>query len=376
MNDYYADLGVARDATADDIKKAYRRAARKLHPDVNSGPEAEEQFKKVSQAYDVLSDAEKRRGYDMGSDPYAGGAAGFGQGFAFSDIMDAFFGQGAGQAQGRGPRSRQSRGQDALVRLDLDLVDAVFGAEKELVVDTAVGCSTCHGAGTQPGTGTRTCDACQGSGSIQQVQRSFLGQVMTSRPCVNCQATGQVIEAPCYECSGDGRVRTRRSMMIRVPAGVDTGTRIQLAGEGEVGPGDGPPGDLYVEVAVRRDKRFQRQGDDLHATLELPMTAAALGASVPFETFDGVSDLDVRTGIQSGEQIRLRGLGVTHLRGSGRGDIIIHAMVQTPTKLSHEQEDLLRRLATLRDEEKPTGRITNPAEGSLFGKLRDAFKAR
>ncbi|MEO7268657.1 MAG: molecular chaperone DnaJ [Knoellia sp.] len=376
MNDYYADLGVARDATADDIKRAYRRAARRLHPDVNSGPEAEEQFKKVSQAYDVLSDAEKRRGYDMGSDPYAGGAAGFGQGFAFSDIMDAFFGQGAGQAQGRGPRSRQSRGQDALVRLDLDLVDAVFGAEKELVVDTAVGCSTCHGAGTQPGTGTRTCDVCQGSGSIQQVQRSFLGQVMTSRPCVNCQATGQVIEAPCYECSGDGRVRTRRTMTIRVPAGVDTGTRIQLAGEGEVGPGDGPPGDLYVEVAVRRDKRFQRQGDDLHATLELPMTAAALGASVPFETFDGVSDLDVRTGIQSGEQIRLRGLGVTHLRGSGRGDIIIHAMVQTPTKLSHEQEDLLRQLARLREEEKPTGRITNPSEGSLFGKLRDAFKAR
>lgn len=376
MNDYYADLGVARDATADDIKKAYRRAARKLHPDVNSGPEAEEQFKKVSQAYDVLSDVEKRRSYDMGSDPYAGGAAGFGQGFAFSDIMDAFFGQGAGQAQGRGPRSRQSRGQDALVRLDLDLVDAVFGGEKELVVDTAVGCSTCLGNGTQPGTGTRTCDVCKGQGSIQQVQRSFLGQVMTSRPCVNCQATGQVIEHPCYECSGDGRVRTRRTMTIRVPAGVDTGTRIQLTGEGEVGPGNGPAGDLYVEVAVRRDQRFQRQGDDLHATLELPMTAAALGATVPFETFDGVSDLEVRSGIQSGEQIRLRGLGVTHLRGSGRGDIIIHAMVQTPTKLNHEQEELLRKLAQLRDEEKPTGRVANPAEGSLFGKLRDAFKAR
>lgn len=377
MNDYYADLGVARDATADDIKKAYRRAARKLHPDVNSGPEAEEQFKKVSQAYDVLSDVEKRRNYDMGSDPYSGGGAtGFGQGFAFSDVMDAFFGQGAGQGQGRGPRSRQSRGQDALVRLDLDLVDAVFGAEKELVVDTAVGCSTCHGNGTQPGTGTRTCDVCKGQGSIQQVQRSFLGQVMTSRPCVNCQATGQVIEHPCYECSGDGRVRTRRTMTIRIPAGVDTGTRIQLTGEGEVGPGNGPAGDLYVEVAVRRDKRFQRQGDDLHATLELPMTAAALGASVPFETFDGVSDLDVRTGIQSGEQIRLRGLGVTHLRGSGRGDIVIHAMVQTPTKLNHEQEDLLRQLARLRSEEKPTGRIANPTEGSLFGKVRDAFKAR
>ncbi|GGB69418.1 molecular chaperone DnaJ [Knoellia flava TL1] len=377
MNDYYADLGVARDATADDIKKAYRRAARKLHPDVNPGPEAEEQFKKVSQAYDVLSDAEKKRSYDMGADPYAGaGAAGFGQGFSFSDVMDAFFGAGAGAAQGRGPRSRQSRGQDALVRLDLDLVDAVFGAEKDLTIDTAVGCSTCHGEGTQPGTGTRTCDVCQGQGQVQSVQRSFLGQVMTSRPCVNCQATGQVIEAPCYECSGDGRVRTRRTLTIRVPAGVDTGTRIQLAGEGEVGPGAGPAGDLYVEVAVRRDERFQRQGDDLHATLELPMTAAALGATVPFETFDGEQELDVRAGIQSGEQIRLRGLGVTHLRGSGRGDIVVHAMVATPSKLTSEQEDLLRRLAALRGEEKPTGHIADPTDGSIFGKLRDAFKAR
>lgn len=377
MNDYYADLGVAREATADEIKKAYRKAARRLHPDVNSGPEAEEQFKKVSQAYDVLSDEEKRRSYDMGADPYAGAAgAGFGQGFSFSDVMDAFFGQGAGQAQGRGPRSRQSRGQDALVRLDIDLEDAVFGGEQELTIDTAVGCGTCHGAGTQPGTGTRTCDVCRGQGQVQSVQRSFLGQVMTSRPCVNCQATGQVIEAPCYECSGDGRVRTRRTMTIRVPAGVDTGTRIQLAGEGEVGPGAGPAGDLYVEVVVRRDPRFQRQGDDLHATLELPMTAAALGATVPFETFDGVSDLEVRRGIQSGEQILLRGLGVTHLRGSGRGDIVIHAMVATPTKLNGEQEELLRTLARLRDEEKPTGRIANPTEGSLFGKLRDAFKAR
>ncbi len=377
MNDYYADLGVARDASADDIKKAYRKAARRLHPDVNSGPEAEEQFKKVSQAYDVLSDDEKRRSYDMGADPYAGAAgAGFGQGFSFSDVMDAFFGQGAGQAQGRGPRSRQSRGQDALVRLDIDLADAVFGGEQELTIDTAVGCGTCHGAGTQPGTGTRTCDVCRGQGQVQSVQRSFLGQVMTTRPCVNCQATGQVIEAPCYECSGDGRVRTRRTMTIRVPAGVDTGTRIQLAGEGEVGPGAGPAGDLYVEVVVRRDPRFQRQGDDLHATLELPMTAAALGATVPFETFDGVSDLEVRRGIQSGEQILLRGLGVTHLRGSGRGDIVIHAMVSTPTKLSSEQEDLMRTLARRRDEEQPTGRLANPAEGSLFGKLRDAFKAR
>ena len=209
MNDYYQDLGVPRTATEEEIKRAYRKLARRLHPDVNPSKEAEEEFKKISQAYDVLSDADKKHAYDMGSDPYATGAAAFGQGFSFSDIMDAFFG-GQAAGGGRGPRSRTTRGQDALVRLDIDLADAVFGAQKDLTIDTAVGCGTCHGAGTQPGTGTRTCDVCQGQGQVQQVQRSFLGQVMTSRPCVNCQATGQVIEAPCYECSGDGRVRTRR----------------------------------------------------------------------------------------------------------------------------------------------------------------------
>lgn len=375
MNDYYADLGVDRDASPEDIKKAYRRAARRLHPDVNPGPEAEEQFKKVSQAYDVLSDTQKKQAYDMGSDPYGAGAAGFGQGFSFSDIMDAFFG-GQGAAAGRGPRSRQTRGQDALVRLDIDLADAVFGAQKDLVVDTAVACSTCQGAGMQPGTSVRTCDVCEGRGEIQQVQRSFLGQVMTTRPCMTCQGFGQIITDPCYECSGDGRVRTRRTLTLKVPAGVDTGTRIQLAGEGEVGHGAGPAGDLYVEVAVKQHAVFQRRGDDLHASVEVPMTAAALGASLEMETFDGVRDLELRRGTQSGDTITLRGLGVTHLRGQGRGDVIVHTMVHTPTKLDPEQEELLRQLAKVRGEERPEGRLSSPAEGSLFGKLRDAFKAR
>ncbi|NHA67848.1 molecular chaperone DnaJ [Phycicoccus flavus] len=375
MNDYYADLGVSRDASAEDIKRAYRRAARKLHPDVNPGPEAEDQFKKMSQAYDVLSDPQKRQAYDMGSDPYAGGAAGFGQGFSFSDIMDAFFGAGAAGAAA-GPRSRQSRGQDALVRLDIDLGDAVFGAEKELTIDTAVACSTCHGDGMQPGTSMRTCDVCEGRGEIRQVQRSFLGQVMTTRPCMTCQGFGQIITDPCYECSGDGRVRTRRTLTLKVPAGVDTGTRIQLAGEGEVGHGAGPAGDLYVEVAVRKHPVFQRRGDDLHATIELPMTAAALGATLGMETFDGNQDLDITRGTQSGDTITLRGLGVTHLRGGGRGDVVVHTMVHTPTRMDHEQEELLRRLAALRGEERPQGRVANPAAGSIFGKLRDTFKTR
>lgn len=375
MNDYYADLGVARDATAEDIKRAYRRAARKLHPDVNPGADAEERFKKVSQAYDVLSDPEKRRSYDMGADPYAGGAAGFGQGFSFSDIMDAFFG-GATAGAGAGPRSRTARGQDALVRLDIELADAVFGGEKQLSIDTAVACGTCRGDGMQPGTSTRRCDVCEGRGEIRQVQRSFLGQVMTTRPCMTCQGFGRIITDPCYECSGDGRVRTRRTLTLKVPAGVDTGTRIQLAGEGEVGPGAGPAGDLYVEVAVRRHPVFQRRGDDLHATIEVPMTAAALGATLAMDTFDGPRDLDIAPGTQTGDTMTLRGLGVTHLRGGGRGDMVVHTMVQTPTRLDAEQEELLRRLAVLRGEERPEGRVSNPGDGSFLGKLRDAFKTR
>jgi molecular chaperone DnaJ len=371
LNNYYQDLGVARDASADDIKRAYHRLARKLHPDVNADDQAEEEFKKVSQAYDVLSDPQKRRSFDQGADPYGGASGGFGQGFSFSDVMDAFFGQAASSA-GRGPRSRQRRGQDALIRLEIDLSQAVFGAEQELTMDTAVACGTCHGDGSQPGTGSRSCDVCGGRGEIRQVQRSFLGQVMTSRACSACQGVGTVIANPCFECSGEGRVRTRRNLKIRVPAGVDTGTRIQLPGEGEVGSGAGPAGDLYVEVLVTAHETYQRRGDDLHCSVELPMTAAALGATIKLDTFDGMIDLEIKPGTQPGDVSTLKGKGVTHLRGTGRGDLLVHAGVQTPTKLTPQQEEMLRQLAVLRGEERPEGRLTLASHG-LFGKLRDAF---
>ncbi|MEP7159689.1 MAG: molecular chaperone DnaJ [Dermatophilaceae bacterium] len=372
MNDYYGDLGVSRDASPEEIKRAYRRLARKLHPDVNASPEGEAEFKKISQAYDVLGDADKRRAFDMGSDPYGGVAGGFGQGFSFTDIMDAFFG-GAASAQ-RGPRSRRQRGQDALVPLEVDLRTAVFGAECELVVDTAVTCSTCHGEGAQPGTNPRTCEVCRGRGEVQQVQRSFLGQVMTSRPCTACRGYGSTIPSPCFECSGHGRVRTRRTLTLKVPAGVDSGTRIQLAGEGEVGPGGGPAGDLYVEVHVVPHETFSRHGDDLHCTVRLPMTAAALGTTVTLETLDGPQDVDIEVGAQPAEVLTIRDLGVTHLRGSGRGDLLIHLDIRTPTRLTTEQEDLVRRLAQLRGEEQPQARLTHAKDGAgLFGRMRDAF---
>jgi molecular chaperone DnaJ len=366
--DYYAVLGVDREASQDEIKRAYRRLARELHPDVNPDPQTQERFKEVTAAYEVLSDAKKRQMYDLGSDPLSTGG-GFGAGFGFSDIMDAFF----GSAASRGPRTRVRRGHDALIRLEIDLAEAAFGATREIQVDTAIGCPTCDGSGAAPGSRPVTCDMCRGRGEISQVQRSFLGQVMTSRPCPQCHGFGTVITSPCGECGGDGRVRNRRTLKVKVPAGVDTGTRIQLAGEGEVGPGGGPPGDLYVEVLVAPHRIFHRQGDDLHCTISLPMTAAALGTTVELETLDGVEEIDVRPGVQAGTVIKLPELGVQHLRGMGRGDLLVHIEVQTPTRLDERQEELLRELARLRDEERRPGQV-KMGQPRLFSRLRDAFK--
>ena len=369
--DHYAVLGVSRDASAEDVKRAYRRLARELHPDVNPDPGTQERFKEVTAAYEVLADPQKRETYDLGGDPFASGG-GFGQGFGFSDIMDAFFG-GAGAT--RGPRSRARHGQDARIRVEIDLDEAAFGTTRELTVDTAVVCRTCTGEGTAPGTTTRTCEVCHGRGEVQQVARSFLGQVMTSRPCSVCQGFGTVIPDPCPDCSGEGRVRTRRSLKVKIPAGVSTGTRIQLAGEGEVGPGGGPPGDLYVEIVEVPHERFQRRGDDLHCTVTLPMTAAALGTDVELETLDGIEKLTLRPGTQSGYVLTLPGRGVTHLRGAGRGDLLVHVEVQTPTRLDAEQEELLQRLARLRGEEFPAGEF-QPGQQGFLGRLRDVLGGR
>ncbi|GAA3034515.1 molecular chaperone DnaJ [Streptosporangium longisporum] len=376
-SDYYGTLGVRRDASAEEIKKAYRRLARELHPDVNPDPETQERFKEITQAYEVLSDSSKRQMYDMGGDPFSSGgpgAGGFGAGFPFSDIMDAFFGA-AGAGGGRGPRSRARRGRNATIRVELDLQESGFGTTRELVVDTAVVCKVCTGSGAAAGTHPDTCDMCHGRGEVSQVTRSFLGQVMTSRPCPQCGGFGSIIRNPCQECSGDGRVRTRRTIKVRIPAGVEDGTHIQLAGEGEVGPGGGPPGDLFLEIVERPHDTFERRGDDLHCTVQIPMAAAALGTILTMETLDGAEELDIRPGTQSGQTIPLYGRGVQRLNETGRGDLLIHVNVETPTRLDAAQEELLRELARLRGEERPPGKFA-PGQQSFFSRLRDAFNGR
>ena len=371
--DYYAILGVSRDASADEIKRAYRRLARKYHPDVNPDPEAQERFKEINAAYEVLSDERKRQIVDLGGDPLAPGGGGMGAPGAggpfvgFQDIVDAFFGSGASGM--RGPRPRTRPGSDAILRLDLDLAETAFGVEAPITVDTAVVCNTCGGAGTAPGTHVATCEVCGGHGQVQSVQRTFLGQVVSSRPCANCQATGTVIPHPCGTCAGDGRVRARRTLTVKVPAGVEDGMRIRLAQQGEVGPGGGPPGDLYVEIHERPHDVFSRKGDDLHCRVTLPMTAAALGTRLTIKTLDSEEQVDVRPGTQPGSTLRLRGRGVPHLRGTGRGDLFVHLDVRTPTKLDAEQERLLREFARARGEE--VAELTK--QGGFFSRMRDAF---
>jgi molecular chaperone DnaJ len=385
-SDYYQILGVSRDASAEQIKKAYRQLAMKLHPDVATEADAGERFKKVAEAYEVLQDPKKRDLYDRGGDPLGGGGGygGFGGpggaagGFDFTNLVDAMFGQ-----QGaRGPRSRVRRGQDALVRLDLELAEAAFGTTKPLRVDTAVLCPRCTGSGAEDGSQPVRCQTCHGQGDVTHVQRSFIGDIRTTQPCPTCRGYGTVLPNPCTECGGDGRVRSDRTINVKIPAGVNTGNRIHLASHGEVGPGGGPAGDLYVEIQVAPHETFKRDGDDLEMVLRIPMTAAALGTDVNVSTLeadleDADSDsqavrLNVPAGTQSGTRIAIDGKGVPRLRSNGRGQLGVTLLVQTPTRLDGEQRELLRQLAELREESAAEGTVQKHSRG-VFGRLRDAF---
>lgn len=365
MADHYEVLGVSRDASPDEIKKAYRRLARELHPDVNPSPEASERFKLVTHAYDVLSDPQQRQQYDLG--PQAGFE---GAGFSgFGDIFETFFGGGGGSGQ-RGPRSRRERGQDALLRVEIDLDEVIFGAHRDLEVDTAVVCETCGGSCCQPGTAPVTCDICHGTGSIQRTVRSLLGNVMTSSPCGTCRGFGTVIATPCVTCQGQGRVRARRTVPVDIPAGVDTGLRLQMPGSGEAGPAGGPNGDLYLEMKVRHHDVFSRDGDDLLCTLTVSMVDAVLGTRTKLKALDGDIDLELKAGVQSADIITVKGRGITHLRGTGRGDLRVGIQVVTPTKLDRKDRELIEQFASHHNADAPA--LARFQQG-LFAKIRDRF---
>lgn len=368
--DYYAALGVERTASTEEIKKAYRKKARRLHPDVNEAADAEEQFKQLGRAYEVLSDPQKRQNYDATGDPDGrpagfggGGAGGFG---GFSDIFETFFGGGGAG----GPASRTRRGQDSLIRVGIDLRDAVFGTTKEVEVETAVTCPDCDGSCMRPGSTATTCPDCHGAGQIQRPMRSILGTVLQTQTCARCAGFGNIIEDPCQECDGQGRVRERKTLKVKIPAGVDRGNRIHLAGQGEAGIAGGPSGDLFIEVDIRTHSVFTRRENNLHATFTIPMTAAALGTTLTLESFDGEEQIEVKPGTQSGEVVTLRGKGVARLRGTGRGDLKVHFIVETPSKLTDKQKELLRLLAEERGEE---ANESATAHKSVFSKLREAW---
>ena len=364
MADHYETLGLSREASADEIKKAYRKLARQLHPDVNPSEEAAERFKSVTHAYDVLSDPDQRRRYDMGGGEGGGGAAGF------SDIFETFFGGGGFGGGTAGPRSRSQRGDDALIRVDVTLDEVIFGAQRDVTVNTAVICETCQGSCCQPGTHPVTCEICGGQGQVQRQVRSLFGNVVTMHPCGNCSGFGTVIEHPCVECGGKGRVRERRTMSVDVPSGVDTGTRMQMRGGGEVGPGGGPNGDLFIEFRVAHHDIFSRDGDDLLSTMHTSMVDAILGTQVTVEGLDGEIIVDLPAGSQSGDVITVRGRGIQGLQTTHRGDLKIALQVHTPTRLSNREKDLVRQFAAQHGNESPA---LGEFQQSFFGKIRDRF---
>ncbi len=398
--DYYEILGVPRDASADQIKKAYRRMAMKVHPDVATDPDAEEKFKKVNEAYEVLSDPNKKSIFDRGGDPMGSGAGdpfgnmggfgGFGsftgQGFDIGDLFGAMFGA---QSAGRGPKSRVRRGQDQLVRARLTLSEAVFGVTKPVKFDTYVVCVACNGGGAASNREPVTCTQCHGRGEVVVSQRSILGEIRTAQPCPACQGYGNVIPEPCTECSGQGRVPHSRTVNVKIPGGVDTGNRVHLQGQAEVGPGGGPAGDLYVEIQVQPHEVFRRDHDNLEMVVKLPMSLAALGTDVDIDTLESelpdcpedrrLVHLDVPAGTQSGTRLVVKGHGVPSLRANrrgetARGDLGVTLLVQTPTKLDSEQRELLARLAQLRGE--AAGEVQSKHEEKrFFDRLKDAFNA-
>jgi len=380
MTDYYRLLGVQRDSDQEDIKKAYRKLAMQYHPDRNSETDAEERFKEVTEAYEVLRDPEKRSLYDrFGEAGVKRGAAsgpGFG-GFDFSDAFEVFmreFGDlgdffGGG---GRGGTGRSRRGSDLKIRINVSLEEAARGIERTAVIKVLDTCDRCAGSGAEPGARVERCTTCAGAGEVRQVQRSMLGQFVSVRPCPACGGAGETVSERCTDCRGDGRVRHERTVNLDVPAGVSTDDYLKLSGRGNAGVAAGPRGDILGLVEVDEDPRFQRTGDDLVYTLAVTMSQAALGTRLEIPTIiDGQAMLEIPSGIQSGQALRLRERGMPRLRGSGRGDQIVRVLVWTPTNLSREERDALERLAEV--ESDPP--VPDSEEPGFWERVKRAFIA-
>jgi molecular chaperone DnaJ len=359
--DYYELLGVGRDATEQDLKKAYRQLARKYHPDVNKEPDAEAKFKEINEAYGVLSDPQKRAQYDqMGHAAFEnGGFGGFGD-FGFDDfgsIFDMFF--GGGRSQRRGP----VRGADLRYNLDLDFLEAAFGTKKKINVHRREVCPHCHGNQAEPGTPIKTCTQCGGTGQVQSAQSTPFGRIMNVVTCPSCRGQGKTVEQACSECQGRGRVERRRELEVNIPAGVDDGFQVRITGGGEAGSRGGSPGDLYVMINVRPHKFFKRKGDDIHIEIPLNIVQSSLGTELEVPTIDGKVKLTIPSGTQPGTSFRIRGSGVPHLHGTARGDQFVTVRVEVPKKLNSRQKELLGEL----------GETLEDTSGGFFKRIRDAF---
>jgi molecular chaperone DnaJ len=360
--DLYEVLGVSRTASPDDIRRAYRVLAREHHPDVNADPQAEERFKEVAGAYEILSDPEKRQRYDT----FGASGGPQGQGFTdIQDIFDLFFGGGGfpgGGGRRRGPRGRTQRGEDLGVRIVLSFREAVFGVRRNLEMERLVTCGRCAGNGAEPGTAPVACRTCNGAGEVQSVRRSVFGTVMTSSPCPTCGGAGQEIPDKCRDCSGQGRRREATTVSVDIPAGVSDGMELRVAGNGHAGVAGGPAGDLFVGIGVEEAVEFDRRGQDLFTVLDVTVTQAALGGEIQIETLDEPEPIRVEAGTESGTVVRLKGKGVPNVNRRGRGDLYVTLHVVTPRDLSRDERRLLEQLAELRGE--ATSR-KDPARGAL-----------
>lgn len=369
--DYYEVLGVGKDASSDDIKKAYRKLARQYHPDVNKAEDAEDKFKEVKEAYDVLSDDGKRDTYDRYGhiDPNQGmGGAGGADFGGFGDIFDMFFGGGGRQ---RDPNAPQ-RGKDLQYTMTIEFIEAVFGKETEVTIPREENCDTCRGTGAKPGTSPKVCTTCHGTGQQEVVQNTPFGRIANRRVCQTCRGTGKMIVDKCGTCHGNGRVRKQRRIKVNIPAGVDDGQQIRISGEGEGGKNGGPAGDLYIVLRVKSHEFFDREGDDIYLEVPITFAQAALGDDIEVPTLTERVKMKIPAGTQTGKYFRLKGKGVPKLRGVGNGDQHVKVTVVTPTNLTEEQKDLLRQFGGLSNQQGSSS--TEEHHESIFERMKKAFR--